>query len=436
MTSPQHRPLSAPAPGRADRPLHGRPPGSAATRSTWARCRARATSARRSASPTSWPSSTGPAAPPPRGPALGGPRPLPALDRPLRDRDLRRARRSRHHPVDELETYGSDDSRLPMSGNGVLHARRGDLRRIARPRPRRRDRDGTGLRHLDNPASVLQPALRRRARRGLDLGGRDGLRAPPLDNVTAIVDVNALQADGPPRACCAPSRSSTSGARSAGTHCASTATTSPRSSPRSTRCRAPRLTLGADLRHPDRPRRAADRAVRRPTSCASKRTNGRSPAGSSGRPPPMTTTTNPPKLNTSAMIASFADPGQQTTRPRSATPSTSSPSSGRDRRPLRRPRQVHRHARLPRQVHPSGSSRWACPSSPARHRSGLAEVGLVPFASTYAVFATGAPTTSSASTSPSRASTSTSSAACRPDHRLRPSHQATEDSRSCEAARG
>ena len=49
-------------------------------------------------------------------PALGRPRPLPALDRPLRDRALRRADRGRHHAADELETYGTDDSRLPMSG--------------------------------------------------------------------------------------------------------------------------------------------------------------------------------------------------------------------------------------------------------------------------------------------------------------------------------
>jgi 3-hydroxyisobutyrate dehydrogenase-like beta-hydroxyacid dehydrogenase len=36
--------------------------------------------------------------------------------RPLRHRPLRRADRGRRHPRSELETYGSDDSRLPMSG--------------------------------------------------------------------------------------------------------------------------------------------------------------------------------------------------------------------------------------------------------------------------------------------------------------------------------
>ena len=35
-------------------------------------------------------------------------------------------------PVEELETYGSDDSRLPMSGMSDLHPGHGDLRRLPR----------------------------------------------------------------------------------------------------------------------------------------------------------------------------------------------------------------------------------------------------------------------------------------------------------------
>ena len=36
-------------------------------------------------------------------------------------------------PETELETYGCDDSRLPMSGMAQLHARHGNVRRLARP---------------------------------------------------------------------------------------------------------------------------------------------------------------------------------------------------------------------------------------------------------------------------------------------------------------
>jgi hypothetical protein len=52
----------------------------------------------------------------PEDPELGRSRPLPAVARPLRDRALRGADRGRIVPEEELETYGSDDSRLPMSG--------------------------------------------------------------------------------------------------------------------------------------------------------------------------------------------------------------------------------------------------------------------------------------------------------------------------------
>ena len=43
-------------------------------------------------------------------------------------------------PEEELETYGSDDSRLPMSGMASLHAGHGDQRRLARHRARHRGR--------------------------------------------------------------------------------------------------------------------------------------------------------------------------------------------------------------------------------------------------------------------------------------------------------
>ena len=45
-------------------------------------------------------------------------------------------------PEAELETYGFDESRLPDVGHGRLHARHGDVRRLARPGPQHRRRHG------------------------------------------------------------------------------------------------------------------------------------------------------------------------------------------------------------------------------------------------------------------------------------------------------
>ena len=47
---------------------------------------------------------------------MGGTRPLPAFDRPLRHRSLRGADRGRYPARRRARAYGSDDSRLPMSG--------------------------------------------------------------------------------------------------------------------------------------------------------------------------------------------------------------------------------------------------------------------------------------------------------------------------------
>src|SRR3954452_17103447 len=81
-------------------------------------------------------------------------------------------------PVEVLESYGSDGSRLPMSGMASYSPRHGDLRRFAGPRPGRRYRHGPGPAPPGQPGAGVQPALRRRARRGLHLGGGDGLRPP------------------------------------------------------------------------------------------------------------------------------------------------------------------------------------------------------------------------------------------------------------------
>ena len=74
-------------------------------------------------------------------------------------------------PEDELETYGSDDSRLPMSGMAAytpgMEITGGSLGHGLPHRRRRRpcaQAQELGL-------VRLQPVLRRRARRGLDMGG-------------------------------------------------------------------------------------------------------------------------------------------------------------------------------------------------------------------------------------------------------------------------
>ena len=81
-------------------------------------------------------------------------------------------------PESELETYGSDDSRLPMSGMATytpgMEISGGSLGQGLAI--------GVGmalaLKPQEEPGLRLQLDVRRRARRGLDLGGRDGRRAP------------------------------------------------------------------------------------------------------------------------------------------------------------------------------------------------------------------------------------------------------------------
>ncbi len=81
-------------------------------------------------------------------------------------------------PVEELETYGSDDSRLPMSGMSTytpgMEISGGSLGHgltIAVGM-------ALGLRHQGSDGQGLQLPLRRRTGRRLHLGGRHG-RAPP-----------------------------------------------------------------------------------------------------------------------------------------------------------------------------------------------------------------------------------------------------------------
>ncbi|WP_448624755.1 transketolase [Geodermatophilus sp. URMC 64] len=100
-------------------------------------------------------------------------------------------------PVEELQTYGSDDSRLPMSGmasytpgmeisGGSLGHGLGVATGMA-----------LGLRRLGNPARVFNLLSDGELDEGSTWEAAMACAHHGLDNVTAIVDVNALQADGP-----------------------------------------------------------------------------------------------------------------------------------------------------------------------------------------------------------------------------------------------
>src|SRR5919107_1640959 len=100
-------------------------------------------------------------------------------------------------PVEELDTYGSDDSRLPMSG-------------MASYTPGMEISGGSlghgltvavgmalGLRHQGNPARVVNFLSDGELDEGSTWEAAMGAAHHRLGNLTAMVDMNALQADGP-----------------------------------------------------------------------------------------------------------------------------------------------------------------------------------------------------------------------------------------------
>ena len=133
-------------------------------------------------------------------------------------------------PVEELATYGADDSRLEMSTLDTTPGRRDD-RRLARPRPRPGGRPGPRPAPLRLGGARLRRALRRRDAGGLDLGGGH-VRQPLPPRRPGGADRLQRHPGRRRRSCSTWSRSPTSGAPSAGTPPRSTATTWPRSSPR------------------------------------------------------------------------------------------------------------------------------------------------------------------------------------------------------------
>ncbi|WP_369255167.1 transketolase [Geodermatophilus amargosae] len=100
-------------------------------------------------------------------------------------------------PLAELETYGSDDSRLPMSamasytpGTEISGGSLGHGLGVATGM-------ALGLRHLGNGARVYDLLSDGELDEGSTWEAAMSCAHHGLDNVTAIVDVNALQADGP-----------------------------------------------------------------------------------------------------------------------------------------------------------------------------------------------------------------------------------------------
>jgi transketolase len=100
-------------------------------------------------------------------------------------------------PVSELETYGSDGSRLPMSGMAsytpgmeISGGSLGHGLTVATGM-------GLGLRHLGSDARVFNLLSDGELDEGSTWEAALACAHHGLDNVTAIVDVNALQADGP-----------------------------------------------------------------------------------------------------------------------------------------------------------------------------------------------------------------------------------------------
>ncbi|MFW3169219.1 transketolase [Geodermatophilus sp. CPCC 206100] len=100
-------------------------------------------------------------------------------------------------PLEELETYGSDDSRLPMSamasytpGVEISGGSLGHGLPVATGM-------ALGLRHLGNGARVFNLLSDGELDEGSTWEAALACAHHGLDAVTAIVDVNALQADGP-----------------------------------------------------------------------------------------------------------------------------------------------------------------------------------------------------------------------------------------------
>ena len=156
-------------------------------------------------------------------------------------------------PVEELQTYGSDDSRLPMSamasytpGVEISGGSLGHGLAVATGM-------ALGLRHLGNPARVFNLLSDGELDEGSTWEAALACAHHGLDNVTAIVDVNALQADGPTVEVLR-TEPVTEKWRAFGWHALRVDGNDIAAAGGRLRraARAPRLAQGADLRHPHR----------------------------------------------------------------------------------------------------------------------------------------------------------------------------------------
>ena len=225
----------------------------------WARCRARATSARRSASPTSWPWPT---------PTSCGTGPRTRTGRTATG-SCSRSATTRSRCTRRWPRPGSSRSR---SWRPTAPTSPGCRCRGWPPtRPGMEISGGSlghglavatgmalGLRHQGNPARVFNLLSDGELDEGSTWEAALQVAHHGLDNVTAIVDVNALQADGP-TAGMLRTEPVTDKWQAFGWNGAAGRRQRHRRARRRLRraARAPRLTLGADLRHPDRARGAA-----------------------------------------------------------------------------------------------------------------------------------------------------------------------------------
>ena len=187
-------------------------------------CKGRDISHRHSESPTCWRSPTSMRCATGRRIRLGGARPLLPVDRALCHCALRRTDRGGRHSGRRARDVRHRRQPAADVGDGVLHARDGDHRRLAGARPGIAVGMALGLKRVVRDRWIYNLL----SDGELDEGSTwEAVQSAPhwkLDNLIAIVDVNNMQADGPSTRCSTSSRLGRSGRRSAGTCSGCTAT--------------------------------------------------------------------------------------------------------------------------------------------------------------------------------------------------------------------
>ena len=127
----------------------------------------------------------------------GKTRPLPAVERPLRDRPLCRADRGRHRAGGGTGDLRQRRQPAADVGHGGLHARHGDVRRLARTGTDDRGRQVAGLKRKGSSSRVYTLFSDGELDEGAVWEAIMSAAHWKLDNLIAIVDVNNQQADGP-----------------------------------------------------------------------------------------------------------------------------------------------------------------------------------------------------------------------------------------------